>query len=36
MEEDNNTMHRYRDSLVVRHNGSYERAARLCVIPLVR
>lgn len=27
MEEDNNTMHRYRDSLVVRHNGPYERAA---------
>lgn len=27
MEEDINTMHRYRDSLVVRHNGPYERAA---------
>ncbi|WP_342462875.1 restriction endonuclease-like protein [Ureibacillus sp. FSL K6-8385] len=27
MEEDINTMHRYRDSLVVRHNGPYERTA---------
>jgi uncharacterized protein len=26
-EEDINTMHRYRDSLVVRHDGPYERAA---------